>query len=154
MLERTSKHGVARKHCSSKCVKRSYALRNPESDAASKRKYAEANRDKHAAATEKYRKEHPGYYREYSSLYTRKVQQAKLSWLSEFDDLVITEMYDAAVKRKLHVDHIIPITHKSVCGLHVPWNLQLLTPFENQSKSNKFICEDVIAIVGKGENNV
>ena len=38
----------------------------------------------------------------------------------------------------VEVDHIIPLKHPLVCGLHVEWNLQLMFKSDNRSKGNKY----------------
>lgn len=36
------------------------------------------------------------------------------------------------------VDHIIPLKGRNICGLHVPWNLRVVTGEQNKRKRNSY----------------
>jgi len=63
-----------------------------------------------------------------------RIKQATPKWVNR---QMINFIYGNCPK-DMHVDHIIPIHHKDVCGLHVPWNLRYVNKQENLRKGNKF----------------
>ena len=66
--------------------------------------------------------------------------QATPAWA---DPVLILAFYEEAqikaqtMKVTHHVDHIVPLTSKTVCGLHCEFNLQVLPGIENLRKSNR-----------------
>lgn len=77
-------------------------------------------------------------YAEYKKAWDRarlnSLRRATPKWANK---KAILEFYKKRPKG-FHVDHIIPINGKNVCGLHVQHNLQYLPATENLRKSNKF----------------
>lgn len=53
----------------------------------------------------------------------------------------ISIFYEEAHSKGLEVDHIIPLRHNKVCGLHCKDNLQMLSSDLNQWKSNKLLYD-------------
>ena len=75
-------------------------------------------------------------------------RKARPAWLTKEQDLAILFLYKKAAELTKttgvphEVDHIVPIRSQIVCGLHVPWNLQVITQEENRHKKNKLLCEN------------
>lgn len=61
----------------------------------------------------------------------------------------IREIYKQAAALGMSVDHIIPLQHSSVCGLHVENNLRIIPLSENSSKNNSF-SEDIVRTILRG----
>lgn len=82
-----------------------------------------------------------GVYRAHKRV-KRKLRN--VPWLSSEDRLWMEEIYKAAqgvsedTGQPHHVDHIVPLLGKTVSGLHVPWNLQVIPADENMKKRNSF----------------
>jgi 5-methylcytosine-specific restriction endonuclease McrA len=75
----------------------------------------------------------------------RKHREATPPWLSRKQKSEIRQMYQVAITltqttgEQYVVDHIVPLRSDVVCGLHVAWNLRVITQSENLQKSNKLI---------------
>jgi hypothetical protein len=72
----------------------------------------------------------------------RRLTCAQPDWLSRSQLEEIRSLYWLAQDLKsvsgqvYHVDHIVPLQGENICGLHVPWNLQILPEDMNLRKSN------------------
>ena len=122
-----------------------------------KRKYYEANKENVIARAQarpdedkrRYKKTHkvnnPDMYKEMTSLRRRRFRDATPKWLTENQRMEIRLKYRLAIElsratgERHAVDHIIPLHGESVCGLHVPWNLQVLTQKDNLLKYNRMV---------------
>lgn len=105
-----------------------------------------ANRSDHAKAMQKWQRQNRARLAAYNSCRRKKTTYAMPSWLTNKHKKQINLIYAHAQDVRMitgeayHVDHIVPLTSDVVCGLHVPWNLQILPADLNISKSNQFDC--------------
>ena len=147
------------------CMKEDWAIDNekrkekPKSEAAKAagRRYYEKNREvviARAAARpaqevrqykDRHKEKNPEYYKALTSVRKRRHRNATPPWITKEQKLQIRQMYLQAQKltkmtgERYVVDHIIPLINDSVCGLHLPWNLRVMTQEENLKKSNKLL---------------
>jgi 5-methylcytosine-specific restriction endonuclease McrA len=149
------------------CMKEDWVIDNekrkskPKSEAAKKagRKYYEKNKDVVKARAiarpieekmvhkKNYKQANPELYKALTSVRKRRHREATPKWVTAEQKLAMRALYLQAqeltriTKERYVVDHIIPLISDEVCGLHVPWNLRVITQEENLQKSNKLLAQ-------------
>ena len=119
-----------------------YAKNREKSLANSKLSY-ESNAEKRKEYQRLWSKTNRGTANALGRKYKLKKINATPKWLSESQLLHIKCKYQLAAMLNIHgvepwhVDHIVPIRGKDVCGLHVPWNLRVIPAKENMTKGNR-----------------
>jgi len=134
-----------------------WSAANPEKVKAAKKKYAENNREamrmriakwraKNKEKMKAARKNWEENNKHRRAANTRRRQASKLQrtpkWLTEDDHWMMRQAYELSALRtkmfgfKWHVDHILPLQGRTVSGLHVPTNLQVIPWLDNCRKAN------------------
>lgn len=131
------------KECTKIDSKITYSNTPVESRRQVRKDYNNANKNKVKVWSKKSRMKHPAT----QAAQLAKRRAAKLlatpKWLTKEHYTEIKQFYIEAKElqwlseERLEVDHIIPLVSDFVCGLHVPWNLQILPKSLNVKKSNK-----------------
>ena len=111
------------------------------------REWGKANPEKLREKKKRDRARRPGVYRAREAAREGAQIQRTPKWLTKEQRKQIENYYTEAARLTVAlgelytVDHIIPLRGKSVSGLHVPWNLQVMKGKDNFSKSNSFVTE-------------
>lgn len=153
------------KGCCVECMKEDWATDNakraekPKSEAskAAGRRYYEKNKAvvmaRAAARPQQEKRRHKDSYdARYpeqrlarASVRRRRFRNATPPWLTKDQKNAMKQLYIEAQRltkltgERYVVDHIVPLINDEVCGLHVPWNLRVITQDENLVKSNKLL---------------
>jgi hypothetical protein len=123
-------------------AKREYYERNKEVVVA--RANARPDQEKRQYKS-KHKRTNPEYYNTLNNVRKRRHRNATPPWITKEERATMRQLYVQAVRltqvtgERYVVDHIVPLISPEVCGLHVPWNLRVITQMENLKKSNKLV---------------
>lgn len=112
------------------------AFRLKNVDQCKRQYYKDVERSRAYAKT--WREKNPEHKRYMNSLRKKhiKIQTPKWADLKKIKEIYLT------CPSGMHVDHVIPLRGKLVCGLHVENNLRHMNGDENVQKNNKFNQDD------------
>ena len=123
---------------------RKWRLKNPDKVKAKNVNWQAKNWGKYLYISSGWKRRNRGHTNAKSA--QRKIAQLQRTpkWLTDQDFADIKKFYDLAHELSQaygfpwHVDHIIPLQGKTISGLHVVDNLQIMPGSENSRKGNRF----------------
>ena len=108
---------------------------NPQKVQAQGARARAKNPEKQSARNKAYRKANPDKGRALNA----KRYACKMRAIPKWANFTkIDSIYAEAYILDMHVDHIVPLRHPRVCGLHWEENLRPLEAIKNHSKGNRF----------------
>lgn len=134
-----------------------YGASNRESQKIRSREWVKNNRERHNARVREWNRRNPEKMRAMSASWAKSNPEKAAALAAQYraaklqatpawaDKFLISEAYDLAARRtqmrsggvKWHVDHIVPLNHPLVCGLHVERNMQVIPATANCRKGNR-----------------
>lgn len=104
------------------------------------REWASKNRDRKKEQDKAFRQANRSLVTSYKAKYRASRRNATPSWLTEEHWQQIRAVYAEAERLTSEtgipheVDHIVPLQGRTVCGLHVPWNLRAIPKVQNNRR--------------------
>ena len=129
------------KHCNRCKTTKDISLFRKRSD---KPGYVSFCKECNSKRTLNWQKENPDRVKARHKHRQEYIKQRTPVWLTKEEKAQIQTEYDLAkwctkvMQEKYTVDHIVPLKGKTVSGLHVPWNLQVIPAKANFEKHAKF----------------
>ena len=119
---------------------RGYAEAHKVEAAARTKEWTQRNQERKKASDKRWKDNNPSHYHSLKAKYRAARRMACPPWVDDAHMARIHEVY--RLRRQIseqtgvvhEVDHIVPLQGKTVCGLHVWWNLRVIPREENNRR--------------------